>query len=134
MASPAEEGQAVSWAHTARQKQRAPIGQYKPEAYRVLVYDTFTQYKLGIAARIVGCRTVPEFLLFCANYVLSHHRGLKRLRSIFRKGERDILAAVAAVPVPLGPLGPGCPGRESARERGREEAFNRFARWAEGEL
>jgi hypothetical protein len=88
----------VSWAHTAREKQRAPIGQYKPEAYRVVVYDTFTQYKLSTAARIVGCRTVPEFFLFCAGYVLSHHRDLKRLRSIFRKGERDIKAA-AALPV-----------------------------------
>ncbi|MEA2561339.1 MAG: hypothetical protein QOH06_2843 [Acidobacteriota bacterium] len=124
-------GTLMSWAHTARQKQRAPIGQYKPEAYRVLVYDTFTQYKLGMAARIVGCRTVPEFFLFCANYVLSHHRDLKRLRSIFRKGERDIKAAAAA---PVDDETSPFVLAETIRDRRRAEAFNRFARWAEEEL
>jgi len=121
----------VSWAHTARQKQRAPIGQYKPEAHRVTVYDTFTQYKLGTAARIVGCRTMPEFFLFCANYVLGHHRDLKRLRSVFHKGERQIKAAAAA---PVDDETSPFVLAETVRDRRRGEAFDRFARWAEGEL
>jgi hypothetical protein len=104
----------VSWATTAREKQRAPIGQYKPKAYRVVVYDTFAQYKLRRAALVIrNGMDVPEFLLFCADYVLTHHRELKRFRSIFRKGAKDIKAAVP---------------------EDREEVFERFARWAEGEL
>lgn len=107
----------MSWAQTARQKQLAPVGFYRPEAFRVVVHDTFHQYALRMAAQSIrNGMSVPEFLLFCAAYVLRNHRELKRFRSVFRKGAKDIKAAAAA-PVAA-----------------REEAFERFARWAEGEL
>ncbi len=119
-----------------RARERFPMGERKPVTFRVVVHDTFHQYALRMAAqRIRNGMDVPEFLLFCAGYVIDHHRELKRFRSIFRKGVKDIRAAVAAV---LGtkhdPVTPGESSLESRRERAREEAFNRFARWAEGEL
>jgi len=120
----------MSWAHTAREKQLAPVGFYKPETVRVKVHDTFHQYALRMAAQSIrNGMSVPEFLLFCAAYVVDHHRELKRFRSVFRKGVKDIKAAAAA-PVEVGPLTLA----ETVRDRRREEAFERFARWAEGEL
>ena len=119
----------MAWHHTAREKQLAPIGQYRPYPYRVVVHDTFRQYQLSMAALIIrNGMSVPEFLLFSAGYVLTHHRELKRFRSVFRKGAREILAAVAE------PIGPETLEPISEQERRREEAFQRFAEWAEGEL
>lgn len=125
----------MSWAQAAREKQRAPIGQYKPQAYRVVVHDSFQQYALGMAAQSIrNGMSVPEFLLFCAAYVVDHHRGLKRFRAVFRKGATDIKAAVAAAPVKQGLLGPGDPTPETVRDRAREEAFRRFTKSAESAL
>lgn len=125
----------MSWSRTARQKQLAPVGPYKPRAYRVVVHDMFHQLALHRAAQVIrNGMEVPEFLLFCAAYVVDHHRDLKRFRSIFLRGAKDIKAAVAAAPVTTGPLGPGDPTSETVRDRVREEAFDRFARWAESAL
>ena len=76
----------MGWEHTARQKRLAPIGEYSPEPYRVVVHDTFQQYRLRTAA-LTLCRKsdIPEFLLFCAEYVLTRHPELKRFRRVFRK-------------------------------------------------
>ncbi len=115
----------MGWEHTARQKRLAPIGEYRPQAYRVVVHDTFQQYRLSMAAlEIRRTSDLPAFLLFCAEYVIQHHRELKRLRSVFRRGARQIRAAVAA------PIEPGCLSPESERERRRQAALDRFSTWA----
>jgi hypothetical protein len=120
----------------ARDAHRFPVGERKPVTFRVVVHDSFHQHALRVAAqRIRNGMDVPEFLLFCAGYVIDHHRELKRFRSVFRKGVKDIRAAVAAVPgTKRDPVTPGESSLESRRERARAEAFDRFARWAEGEL
>ncbi len=121
----------MSWAQTAREKQLAPVGFYEPETYRVKVHDTFHQYALRMAARCIRKdMDVPEFFLYCVRYVVDHHRELKRFRKVFRKGVKDIKAAAAA---PVGEVGPLMLA-ETVRDRQRREAFDRFARWAEGEL
>lgn len=120
----------MSWATTAQEKQLAPVGFYKPETYRVKVHDTFHQYALRMAARCIGSKDVPDFFLFCVRYVVDHHRDLKRFRKVFTKGARDIKAAAAA---PVGNVG-HFTLPETVRDQRRREAFERFARWAEGEL
>ncbi len=121
----------MSWAHTAREKQLAPVGFYKPETYRVKVHDTFHQYALRKAAQCIGGgMDVPEFFLFCVRYVVDHHRGLKQFRKVFAKGAKDIKAAAAA---PVGDVG-HFTLPETVRDQRRREAFERFATWAEGEL
>ena len=40
----------MGWEHTARQRRLAPIGEYSPEAHRVVVHDSFQQYRLRMAA------------------------------------------------------------------------------------
>jgi hypothetical protein len=115
----------MGWDHAARQRRLAPIGEYRPEPYRVVVHDTFEQYRLRTAA-LTLCRKsdIPEFLLFCAEYVLTRHPELKRFRRVFRKGAREILAAAAE------PIGPGFLEPESERERRRQRALDRFCTWA----
>ncbi|MEA2559529.1 MAG: hypothetical protein QOH06_1033 [Acidobacteriota bacterium] len=115
-----------------RNRRHPPVGQDKPEAYRVVVYDTFFQHMFRNAARVIrNGSDVPEFLMFCASYVLTRHRSLTHLRKIYRKGKRDIQAAVDTVPgSKLDPY----PELESRQRREREHAFDRFARWAEREL
>jgi hypothetical protein len=115
----------MGWEHTARQQRLAPIGEYKPQPYRVVVHDTFQQYRLSMAAlEIRKSMSVPEFLLFCAEYVIKHHRELKRFRRVFHKGARQILAAVAE------PIGPGFLFPESEERRRRQAALDRFCSWA----
>jgi hypothetical protein len=112
----------------SRNRKHPPVGQDKPEAYRVVVYDTFYQHMFRNAALIIrNGSDVPEFLLYCASYVLTRHRGLTHLRRIYRHGKREIQAAVDAVPG-------GSPEQESERRWTREQAFDRFARWADSEL
>jgi hypothetical protein len=119
-----------------RNRQHPPIGQYKPKPYRVVVVDTFKQHRLALAALVIrNGWTVPQFLLYAADYVIAKHPELKHLRSVFRKGERNLSAAVKRVPgTKWDPVTPGESSLESRRERAREEAFERFARWAESEL
>ena len=115
----------MGWAEDARQKRRAPVGLYEPERYTVTAYDTFQQYKLRMAAlAIANGMTVPQFYAFCAEYVIDHHRKLRHFRGVFRKGAREILAAVHA-PMPENIMEP-----ESERTRRRREAFYRFTDWA----
>jgi hypothetical protein len=113
----------------ARNRQHPLIGKHKAQAYRVVVVDTFKQHRLTMAALVIrNGWTVPQFLLYCAYYVIARHHELKHLRALFRKGERDILAAARS------PVGPEIMEPETERERRRERAFERFARWAESEL
>jgi hypothetical protein len=115
--------------HTAREKQRAPIGEYRPEVYRVKVYDTFEQHRLRLAASLIrNGMSVPEFFLYSAKYVLRNHRKLKRLRSVFRQGAREIHAAMSA-PIPSGFSEP-----ESERDRRRRDVVLRVCSWARREL
>jgi hypothetical protein len=46
----------MGWEHTARQRRLAPIGEYSPEPYRVVVHDTFQQYRFRMAALSVRDR------------------------------------------------------------------------------
>lgn len=115
----------MGWEHTVREKRLAPFGEYRPEKYRVVVHDTFFQYRLRMAALVIRSgMSVPELLLFCAEYVISHHRDLKRFRAVFRKGARQLQAAAAV------PIEPGIREPESERERRRQAALDRFCDWA----
>lgn len=117
----------MSWNHASRRKRLAPVGTYEPEHYRVTVHDTFQQYKLRMAAtQIRSGMTVPEFLLFAAEYTIAHNRELRHFGAIFRKGAREIvLAGSASVnPSPFA----SCP--DSERERNRDRALCRFCDWA----
>jgi len=119
----------MGWAETAREKRRAPIGEYRPERYTVVVYDTFEQYKLRMAALTIrNGMSVPEFFLYCAEYVLDHHRKLKDLRRIFRKGAREVCIAAAE------PVGSEFMEPKSEEQRRRREALDRFCEWAAPEL
>jgi hypothetical protein len=120
----------MTWDHAVRRKRLAPIGTYEPEHYRVTVHDTFQQYKLRMAAvQIQSGMTVPEFLLFAADYVIAHHRRLRHFGAIFRKGARQIVAAGSA---PVEPSAFLCP--ESVRDRRRDTALCRFCDWAGSKL
>ena len=111
-----------------QQYRHPPVGQDKPAAYRVVVYDTFFQHMFRNAALVIrNGSDVPEFLLFCASYVLTRHRRLTHLRRVYRQGRRDIQAAVDAVPG-------GSPEQEAEQRWTREKAFEQFARWADREL
>ena len=119
----------MGWEHTAREKRRAPVGEYRPERYRVVVYDTFHQYKLHAAALVIhNGMSIPEFFLYCTEYVLDHHRKLKHLRRVFRKGAREVCAAAAE------PVGPEFMEPKSEQERRRRAALDRFCDRAGAEL
>jgi hypothetical protein len=119
----------MGWEHSAREKQRAPVGEYRPEVYRVKVYDTFAQYQLATAALVIrNGMSVADFFAFAADYVMSHHRKLKHFRKVFAKGQREILAAARA-PVPFNFSEP-----EAEQDRRRREALARFRQWAGPEL
>ncbi len=119
----------MGWDHAERRKRLAPVGEYRPDVYRVTVHDTFEQLRLRSAALAICNRTdVPGFFLFAAHYVLRHHRELKHHRRVFRMGEREILSAVQA------PIGPEHQEPESERDRRRRYALQRFQDWAWPEL
>ena len=57
-------------------RRHPPVGQDKPEAFRVVVRDTYVQHMLRNAALVIrNGSDVPEFLMFCASYVLTRHRA-----------------------------------------------------------
>jgi hypothetical protein len=115
----------MSWNPAADRKRLAPIGTYRLTAYRVVVHDTFQQYKLRMAAtQIRSGMTVPEFLLFAAEYTIAYHRELRHFGAIFRKGARQI--AVAAAQVKPSPYS----SPESQRDRLVESALCHFCTWA----
>jgi hypothetical protein len=118
----------MGWDHIERQKRLAPIGEYRPEVYRVTVH-AFQQLYLGAAAQAIRSgMSVSEFLNYAADYVLRHHRELKRVRAVFRKGARKILSAVRTA----NPATDSDPDTE--RERRRRKALRRFQEWAGPEL
>jgi hypothetical protein len=83
----------MGWEHTAREERLAPVGRYEPEHYRVTVHDTFQQRRLTAAAHSIhNGMTIPEFFLFCADYVLDRHRQLGAVRKAYRKAARQIIA------------------------------------------
>jgi hypothetical protein len=115
----------MGWDHDARQRRLAPVGEYEPKAYRVVVHDSFYRRRLEVAALDVHhASSVAEFLLHCAEYVITHRREFKRFRAVFRKGRREILAAVNA------PVDPAFREPESERLRRRRKAMDRFSTWA----
>jgi hypothetical protein len=83
----------MGWEHTAREERLAPVGEYRPEHYRVTVHDTFQQRRLTAAAHSVrNGMSLPEFFLWCADYVLDRHRQLATVRKAYRKAARRIIA------------------------------------------
>lgn len=116
--------------HESHRRRLAPVGTYEPEHYRITVHDTFQQYKLRMAAfAIRSGMTVPEFLLFAAEYVIAHHRQLRHFGAVFRKGAREITAVGSA---PISPSPYSCP--ESERDRRVETALCHFCEWAGSKL
>ena len=118
----------MGWDDTLRQKRLAPIGEYRPEVYRVKVHDTFRQIELEMAALgIENGMSVADFLLFSARYVIRHHRKLKKVRQVLRMGRREMRIADSY------PTGPGI-DQERERDRNRRYALKRFQEWAWPEL
>lgn len=106
------------------QMQFSPVEDAGPGEWSGPTY-TPDQYRLRMAAMVISNgMQVPEFLLFCAHYVIAHHRRLKDFRQVFRKGAREILAAAAK------PVGPGFLFPESEQNRRRQAALDRFCTWA----
>jgi hypothetical protein len=119
----------MGWDHLERQRKLARVGEYRPEVYRVTVHDTFDQFHLQMAAGAIrNGMSIAEFLLFAAHYVLQHHRQLRHVQRIFRKGAQEILSAVRK------PIGPEYQEPESERDRRRRTAFTRFQERAWKEL
>jgi uncharacterized protein (UPF0305 family) len=115
----------MGWDHADRRKRLAPIGEYRPEVYRVTVHDTFRQLELEMAALgIQNGMSVAEFLLFSARYVIRNHRKLKKTRMVIRMGLQEVRRAVRD------PIGPEFTEPESERERRRRYALKRFKEWA----
>ena len=105
------------------------VGEDNPVAYRVVVRDTFDQYKFQVAAQMIrNGMPMAQFFLYCAEYVFFYHRRLKRVRAVFRKGAREIQAAAA------GPNSHEALCRKSDRDRRRRIALDRFSRRAADEL
>lgn len=118
----------MGWDDTLRQKRLAPIGEYRPEVYRVKVHDTFRQLELEMAALgIQNGMSVAEFLLYSARYVIRYHRKLKKTRQVVRMGRREINLAIRH------PEGSGI-DQERERDRNRRYALKRFQEWAWPEL
>jgi len=113
----------MGWEHTAREKRLAPIGEYRPEVYRVTVHDTFQQARLRAAVYVIhNGMSLPDFLLWCADYVIAHHRQLATVRKVYRKGAREISAAVRE------PANTTDPVRiDQLREIRRREALEAFS-------
>ncbi len=119
----------MGWDHLERQKRLAPIGEYRPEVYRVTVHDTFEQFRLQMAAQALdNGMTVQEFLLYAARYVVRNHRAFRRVRLVFRMGAKEIRRAVHE-PIPA-----ACTEPETEQDRNRRYALRRFREWAEPEL
>lgn len=70
----------------------ACLGLYHPCAYEVRIDDTHVQWKFRLASAALFGQTVgiPSFLLWCAEYVIAHHRELKEVRRTIREAERQI--------------------------------------------
>jgi hypothetical protein len=118
----------MGWDDTVRQKKLAPIGEYRPQVYRVTVHDTFRQLELEMAALgIQNGMSVADFLLFSARYVIRNHRKLKKTRMVIRMGRREMYLATRH------PIGSGI-DQETERDRNRRYALKRFQEWAWPEL
>jgi len=83
----------MGWEHTAREERLAPVGEYRPEVYRVTVHDTFQQRRLSAAAHSIrNGMSLPEFFLWCAEYAIERHRQLAAVRKAYRRAARRIVA------------------------------------------
>lgn len=79
-----------SWNARDRLKDRirACRWRFDPSTYQVRADDTREQAALRMASDCIG-GSVPEFLLWCARYVLQHHKRLKGVRAHLRKLDRE---------------------------------------------
>jgi hypothetical protein len=69
--------------------------------------------------------SLPELFLWCADYVIDHHRKLATVRKAYRKGAREIAAAVRE------PVNTADPVRvDQLREIRRRDALEAFSRRA----
>lgn len=67
---------------------RACRWRFDPSTYKVRADDTREQAALRMASDCIG-GSVPEFFLWCARYVLQHHKRLKGVRARLRKLDRE---------------------------------------------
>jgi hypothetical protein len=84
-----------SWsaADSLKARENACKGTFRPVTYKVRVDDSHAHWRLELAARALWGQSVPGFLLWCAEYVLRHHRGLKEVRRAIRFKEREMRKA-----------------------------------------
>ena len=73
-------------------RKAACVGLYNPFTYKVRLDDTHVQWKLRLACNALWGQSVSVswFLLWCAEYVIAHHRELKEVRKTIREAEREI--------------------------------------------
>lgn len=72
-------------------REAACLGLYHPCSYEVRIDDTHDQWKLRLASDALFGQSagIPSFLLWCAEYVIAHHRELKEVRRTIREVERE---------------------------------------------
>jgi hypothetical protein len=68
---------------------RACKWRFEPFTYKVRMDDTRDQTAIRLAAVELGNGNVPEFLLWCARYVIRRHKLLKDLRAELRRRDRQ---------------------------------------------
>jgi hypothetical protein len=67
-------------------------GIYSPMKYSVRVDDDHARWRYRIAAAAIWGESVSvaSFFIFCAEYVIRHHRGLKDVRRTIRLVEAEM--------------------------------------------
>jgi hypothetical protein len=68
---------------------RACKWRFQPVTYKVRIDDTRDQFIIRQAAYDLGDGNVPEFLLWCARYVIRRHKLLKDLRAELRRKDKE---------------------------------------------
>jgi hypothetical protein len=65
-------------------------GDFRPVTYKVRVDDDHAQWRYEIAARALLGQTASSFFVWCAEYVIRHHRKLKEVRRTIRQEETEM--------------------------------------------
>ena len=71
-------------------KYRVCKGEHRPAKVILHIYDTHDQWRYDIAGLALWGQRPQSFFLYCANYVIGHHRHLKDVRRRIRVAEREI--------------------------------------------
>jgi hypothetical protein len=72
-----------------RSRVQACKWRFEPVTYKVRIDDTRDRLAIRLAAVDLGDGNVPEFLLWCARYVIRRHKLLKDLRAELRRKDRQ---------------------------------------------